>query len=148
MPKALASIPKNCRRQQTSVLVKKKKWRTGDLRKPQKAHENDPEKWIFSCGRSRPEGQTEWLSPSHSLGPPPWQVSLLDWAGFHFTKETISKQIFDIHTVQPTFFLNPCFQDCSSLLNTFRNSIKRSPWPFTMKQCFKSSFPSTFCDGS
>lgn len=37
------------------------------------------------------------------------------------------------------------------MCSTFRNSIKRSPWPFTTKQCFKSSFSSTpapFCDGS
>lgn len=48
-------------------------------------------------------------------------------------------------------FLKPLFQGCSSLCSTFRNSIKRSPWPFTMKQCFESSFSSTpapFCDGS
>lgn len=37
------------------------------------------------------------------------------------------------------------------MCSTFRNSIKRSSWPITTKQCFKSSFSSTpapFCDGS
>lgn len=73
------SRSQHCKRQQTAALMekkkKKKRW-AGDLRRPQRAHENDPEKWVIWCGRSRPVSQTV-IQLSHSLGLLPWQLLLL-----------------------------------------------------------------------
>lgn len=94
-------VPSPTLQKTTNICLIRKGW-TDDLRRPQKAHENDPENRVVWCGRSRPVSQTV-ISSVTPQGLCLGSCSSSSWAELHLTKETICKQIFDV-SFNPLFF--------------------------------------------